>query len=740
MTPPEREASGSGSYGRLSNPVPPCPVQHTSRVTIPGSDGPLRSPAFSTLVHQWWFIWPLALRLLAWLFLAQAYEMAVFQDAARQMVTGQGVYARFSLWLTSSGDGYYAAPPVYAYMLWASGRLATFLGDHWWLRHLMIKSWLLLADLAVMAYLLRRSPTAARTYWTLWFVPVVAIGQVQPDLWIGLCVLVAFHLALQERWLGAGILLGLASGIKPSPLLLLPFIVIYLIRGGRRKAIPAVGLGVLGAVAAGWLPYILMFPDTQQVTDVIRFHVARPIAGLTIPSGVLVIANAALVTLRLVGTPLPWAEAAYDSVVRAGVAYPVVTVGVFIAVVAVAASGRRWSLAQTFSLPLLAFLAANKVVHEHYVLQALPLLVALGMNLRGVAVAFSVYLLAAGGPLRYFPSELGLPSALDAILPPLVGASVSIGLAIVAGAAALAFGGQILALLAATWGSTRESVYNAAWGVGVRIVRAARWYGMPVLERFLGRVGTRLVPAPRRDLEVGVVDEIRMVVPSGLPSARTYARGGYEVPVTRLVRHLAAPGMGLVDVGAFCGYYTLLFSYLTGHAGTVYAFEPHPETFQYLTHNISHNHRANIVAVNMAVGQESGHDCLALHRWPDHHWVASRSGQGLTIQVRTVTLDDFFEARGWPRVDLVKVDVEGAELSVLRGMREVCRRNPQLRVIMEVDQPNLRRAGTTWAEVAATLRTLGFHAGRVIEQDLRLFGLKASAPTRITCNILVTRD
>jgi len=210
--------------------------------------------------------------------------------------------------------------------------------------------------------------------------------------------------------------------------------------------------------------------------------------------------------------------------------------------------------------------------------------------------------------------------------------------------------------------------------------------------------------------------------------------------VTRLVRHLAAPGMGLVDVGAFCGYYTLLFSYLTGHAGTVYAFEPHPETFQYLTHNISHNHRANIVAVNMAVGQESGHDYLALHRWPDHHWVVSRSGPGLTIQVRTVTLDDFFEARGWPRVDLVKVDVEGAELSVLRGMREVCRRNPQLRVIMEVDQPNLRRAGTTWAEVAATLRTLGFHAGRVIEQDLRLFGLKASAPTRITCNILVTRD
>ena len=431
-------------------------MQQSAPMSIPGAGGrPLGLP-LSGVLRQAWFLWPLALRLLAWVFLAHSYEIAVFQDASWQMVTGQGVYARFSPWLASSGDGYYANPPLYAYLLWVSGRLAAALGNHWWLHQLLIKSWLLLADLAVMAYLFRRSPTAARSYWTLWFVPVVAIGQVQPDLWIGLCVLAALDLARQERWIGVGLLLGLGAGFKPVPLLILPFLVAYLIRAGRPKAVAAVGLGVLAALVLGWLPYVLVFPDARQFAEVIRFHATRPIAGLTIPSGMLLIVNAGLAAVQLVGIQLPWVEAAYGVVVRAGVAYPVVTLGAFAALLSAAVFARRWSLPQTFCLPLLAFLAANKVVHEHYLLLVLPLLIALGVGLRGTAIAFSVYLLAAGSPLRFFPSQLALPTTIDALLPPLAGVITSLGLAIVAGMAALAFGGQILRLLATALVSSRE--------------------------------------------------------------------------------------------------------------------------------------------------------------------------------------------------------------------------------------------------------------------------------------------
>jgi hypothetical protein len=170
----------------------------------------------------------------------------------------------------------------------------------------------------------------------------------------------------------------------------------------------------------------------------------------------LLIVNAGLAAVQLVGIQLPWVEAAYGVVVRAGVAYPVVTLGAFAALLSAAVFARRWSLPQTFCLPLLAFLAANKVVHEHYLLLVLPLLIALGVGLRGTAIAFSVYLLAAGSPLRFFPSQLALPTTIDALLPPLAGVITSLGLAIVAGMAALAFGGQILRLLATALVSSRE--------------------------------------------------------------------------------------------------------------------------------------------------------------------------------------------------------------------------------------------------------------------------------------------
>ncbi|MDR7500225.1 MAG: hypothetical protein QN169_10915, partial [Armatimonadota bacterium] len=76
------------------------------------------------LLRQGWFLWPLALRLAVWLFLAHAYEMAVFEDASWRMVRGEGVYGRFATWWSAAGDGYYAYPPLYAYMLWASGWVA----------------------------------------------------------------------------------------------------------------------------------------------------------------------------------------------------------------------------------------------------------------------------------------------------------------------------------------------------------------------------------------------------------------------------------------------------------------------------------------------------------------------------------------------------------------------------------------------------------------------------------------
>jgi len=413
---------------------------------------PFPSGAGRLLLTQSWFLWPLGVRLLAWLFLAHAYEIAVFQDVSMQMASGEGVYTRFSTWLATAGDGYYAYPPLYAYMLWASGWLADALGGHWWLRQLLIKSWLVLADLMVMAFLLRVRPAAARAYWTLWFVPVVAIGQVQPDLWVGLSIVLALHFALRQRWAVVGFLITMAGGLKIVPLIILPFLAIHLLQLRNWRGIAEVGVGVVVGLAVTWLPYLAFFGDAGSFVDAARFYLTRPIAGLTVLSGLALIVNSTLAGAALLAHPLPWAEAAYRYLEHFGVLYPMVTLVAFAALM-IAAARQRWPLWRAFCLPLLMFLLTNKTVHEHYLLQVLPLLIVLGIGSRTLVMAFSAYLLAAGTPLRFIPAEFGLPSTVDALLPlalqPILGAVLTMGLMLVAGAAALVFSLEAFKLIRA---------------------------------------------------------------------------------------------------------------------------------------------------------------------------------------------------------------------------------------------------------------------------------------------------
>lgn len=399
-------------------------------------------------LSQAWFMWPLALRLITWLVLAQSYEMAVFEDASWQMVSGAGVYGRFATWWAAVGDGYYAYPPLYAYMLWVSGRVAAFFGGHWWVHQLLIKAWLVLADAALMIFLYRVRPAAARAYWTLWFVPIVAIGQVQPDLWIGLSIVLAWYSAMQWRWVAVGFLIAFGAGLKLVPFVILPFLAIYLGQLKNWTAIGQMSAGVVAGAIVAWLPYVVLFGDWVALTEVVRFHLARPAAGLTFPSGLSMLINAWAGAATLLGYPT-WSLG--DSVLQfVGNAQPILTV-VVLAALMIAAARQRWPLRQVFCVPLLTFLLVNKVIHEHYLLQVLPLLLLSSIGYRNLGVAYAVYLLAAGSPLRFFPGEFGLPPTPDALLPmqfqPTIGAGITIVVMIATAIAAMAFSWQLFRML-----------------------------------------------------------------------------------------------------------------------------------------------------------------------------------------------------------------------------------------------------------------------------------------------------
>jgi len=144
--------------------------------------------------------------------------------------------------------------------------------------------------------------------------------------------------------------------------------------------------------------------------------------------------------------------------------------------------------------------------------------------------------------------------------------------------------------------------------------------------------------------------------------------GTYEPEQTRLAVELVRPGATVFDVGAHIGYYTLLFSRLVGPEGRVVAFEPSPRNLPVLRWHVARNGCANVQVEAVAVSDETGAARFAAGTGSG----TGRLAESGTVEVRTIRLDDYVDAGG-PMPDVLKIDVEGAELAVLRGAVGVLR-------------------------------------------------------------------
>jgi hypothetical protein len=133
---------------------------------------------------------------------------------------------------------------------------------------------------------------------------------------------------------------------------------------------------------------------------------------------------------------------------------------------------------------------------------------------------------------------------------------------------------------------------------------------------------------------------------------------------------------------------------------------------------------------------------LVRHKNADHHWVSvNPPADHDSVVVTTTTLDELISRQGWPHVHLVKIDIEGSEQAALEGMRELSLRNPDLLLIMEFDEVNLRRATSSRDSIARTLGELGFISGYIIETNMKPFSINAGIPRiRITCNFLLSKS
>lgn len=139
--------------------------------------------------------------------------------------------------------------------------------------------------------------------------------------------------------------------------------------------------------------------------------------------------------------------------------------------------------------------------------------------------------------------------------------------------------------------------------------------------------------------------------------------GSYECDKQTLIARSVEQGTVFFDIGAHVGFYTLLASILVGDAGKVFAFEPLPRNLEYLKKHLDVNGIQNVTIFDAAVSNRSG---KAQFAEAPNSSMGSLVDEGM-LTVDVVSLDELLASERVPHPHYMKIDVEGAEMSVLEG-------------------------------------------------------------------------
>ncbi|MDD2720516.1 MAG: FkbM family methyltransferase [Gallionella sp.] len=192
-----------------------------------------------------------------------------------------------------------------------------------------------------------------------------------------------------------------------------------------------------------------------------------------------------------------------------------------------------------------------------------------------------------------------------------------------------------------------------------------------------------------------------------------------EGVLKRIKRHLPEDGT-FIDIGANIGSFTLVAAHIAPH-GQVHSFEPSDHHFCRLSHNVALNSFNNVTLNKLGLNDQPGSATLFLPSVCGEmnnsgaaslYAAASAPGAQVTEEVALVTLDDYVQEKNIQQIDLIKIDIEGAEFNALKGAAATLARFRPI-VLMEMDKDSMQRAACKPEDILDFWRGLGYTVGRI---------------------------
>lgn len=217
----------------------------------------------------------------------------------------------------------------------------------------------------------------------------------------------------------------------------------------------------------------------------------------------------------------------------------------------------------------------------------------------------------------------------------------------------------------------------------------------------------------------------------------------WEPYFTEILQKEVREGMTAIDLGAFIGLHALYLAKLVGPKGKVFAFEPHPYNYNLFLKSIEANEYNNIIAIQKAVSDKIEKTTFFIDpNSPYGHTIYDPKDGWKSVEVETITLDEFFKDKD-NKVNIIKMDIEGAEMAALQGMKKILKKNRKLRIFTEFYPKRLESAGCYPEDFLNELKKYGFKLFNINEEKKKLESVNVSEWMGIckqSTNLLCLRD